>query len=90
MRKLIILLFILASMALSVSCTSQDRAKTFGGSTTVELKPGEKLINVTWKDKGSLWLLTEKAPAGHIPQTYTFGESARWGILEGKVVIKEQ
>ena len=54
-------LFVVAALALvMVSCTDQQRAKSFGGTSTVELPSGEKLVNVTWKGEADLWYLTRK------------------------------
>lgn len=35
----------------------QSVTKDFGGSTTIELEPNQKLEEITWKDD-SLWYLT--------------------------------
>ena len=38
------------SLTSLAGCTTQSRARTFGGTETKTLQPGVKLVNVTWKD----------------------------------------
>ena len=73
-----------------MSCTDNSRAKIWGGTETITLEPGKRLMNVTWKDKGgtSLWILTKQDTTK--PSTYTFEEKSSLGVMEGKVIIKEQ
>ena len=69
-------------------CNDQFMARNFGGTQTIELQPGERLANVTWKHD-SLWLLTKNDP-GSTPATYEFKESAIFSVLEGTVRIVEK
>lgn len=62
--------------------------KELGGSMTVELDPGQKLEEVTWKDT-DLWILTRPFREGEEPETHTFQEDAEWGVMEGTVTIIE-
>lgn len=64
-------------------------ARTYGGTSTVKLEPGEKLVNATWKT-ANLWVLTRKAHPGEEPETHVFREYSNWGLVEGKVVFVEQ
>lgn len=72
-----------------LGCTEHDLAKNFGGTMTVELKPGLKLVNVTWKES-ELWYLTRAMRADEAPESYEFQESTGMGMMEGKVIIKER
>ena len=63
-------------------------ARKMGGDMTIHLKPGEKLINVTWKET-SLWFLTRPMKANEAADTYKFKEDSTWGVLEGTVTIVE-
>lgn len=88
MKKVLTLLVIAVAL---VSCTQNQMAKNFGGTETITLEPGKRLVNVTWKgDKGSanLWILTKQDTTK--PTTYSFKEKSDAGILEGEVIIKEQ
>lgn len=55
MKKLLIFLLMLSLFF--ASCTSNQRAKNFGGTTNIELSPGETFVNATWKDN-NLWIIT--------------------------------
>ena len=70
-------------------CTAQERARSFGGTAEVELPAGRKLINVTFKET-DIWYLTRAAKPDEKPETYEFAESASWGLLEGKIIIREK
>ena len=63
-------------------------ARKMGGDMTVHLKPGEKLVNVTWKE-ASLWFLTRPMKTNDSVETYKFKEDSTWGVLEGTVTIVE-
>lgn len=86
--KKIILLSLLAISTLT-GCTDNVRSKAWGGTSTVELPKGQKLINVTWKGS-QLWYLTRPAKAGETPESIAFKEKSDMGILEGTVIFKEQ
>lgn len=84
--KIKLTLFVL--MLGMVSCTKNDIAKRFGGNITYKLPIGEKLVNVTWKDT-ELWYLTKPMKANDSPETYTFREKSRYGLVEGSVTLIE-
>ena len=63
-------------------------AKSYGGTTSVDLPTGQKLTEVTWKDN-SLWYLTRPMREGEEAETWTFQEKSNSGIMEGKVILKE-
>ena len=63
-------------------------ARQWGGTTTVDLEPGRKFVDITWKD-ASLWVLTKEMDEDDIAETYYFEEDANFGILEGTVIIRE-
>ena len=48
MRKILLCLVVL--IASLTSCTENQRARQFGGTITIELPPGEKLVMATWKE----------------------------------------
>lgn len=82
--KIILLLFIL----ISITGCDQTNARNFGGSITINLKPGEKLIEATWKDD-NIWYLTEPMDSDYIPRTKIFKESSEFGIYNGNVTFIE-
>lgn len=87
MKKIFLLFLILGAL---VSCTDNTKVKTWGGTEIITLEPGKRLINVTWKDKNgtSLWFLTKQDTTK--PSTFMFEEKSSLGIMEGKLIIKEQ
>jgi hypothetical protein len=62
--------------------------KDMGGEMTVELNPGQKLEEITWKDS-NLWILTRPFREGEEPETHTFYEDSEWGVFEGTVTVIE-
>ena len=69
-------------------CTENTRARVYGGTQTIELEPGKRLVNVTWKEGSDLWILTKEDTTK--PTTYQFQEKSNMGVWEGSVIIKEQ
>ena len=80
MKKTLIAL--LGVIALS-SCTENQRARSFGGTEEVSLKPNEVVLNVTWK-QDQMWICTKDT----LTNTVYFREKSRWGMLEGAVILK--
>ena len=85
MKKLIVILL----MFLCLTSCDQSITKTLGGTTKIELEPGEKLVEVTWKGD-DIWYLVEPMDSDYVPKTKTFKESSRIGVLEGKVIFYEK
>ena len=88
MKRVLVLL----TIVLLASCTQNNRARLWGGTETIQLDPGKRLVNITWKstDKSGtdLWILTKQDTTK--PSTYLFEEKSSFGIMEGKVVIIEK
>ena len=85
MKTILVLLF---AFLCYTSC-DQAITRTMGGTTKIELEPGEKLVEVTWKGD-DIWYLVEPMDSNYVPKTKTFKESSRAGILEGKVIFYEK
>ena len=77
------LVAILVTMVVMSSCTENVRARHFGGTETLALKPNEKVLNVTWKDN-EMWVCTQDT----ITRVVYFREKSSWGVVEGTVIIK--
>lgn len=73
---------------LIVSCTNNERAKIYGGTTTIELPENQKLINITWKEQ-NMWYLTKPMNNNDSAETYIFHEESNYGVWEGTIIIKE-
>jgi hypothetical protein len=80
MKKYILIILILTFFQ---SCTSNQRAKSFGGKQKIELKPNEKLLTITWKED-DMWMLTIDT----ISSIKYFRESSSFGIWNGEISIK--
>lgn len=85
MKKLIVILL----MFLCLTSCEQSITRTMGGTTKIELEPGEKLVEATWKDD-NIWYLVEPMDSDYVPKTKTFKESSGIGVLEGKVIFYEK
>lgn len=72
----------------STSCTENVMAKSWGGTATVDLPKGTKLVGATWKD-AELWYLYREMREGESPETHTLKEQSNYGVLEGQVIFKE-
>jgi hypothetical protein len=82
-------LLLCCALFLLASCTSNVRAKQWGGTTELKLPPCVKLVNVTWKD-ANLWYLTRPMRDGEQPEKWLFDEDSNFGIMTGKINIIEQ
>jgi hypothetical protein len=83
---LVIGVLVIGLMVGTSGCNSAVR--NFGGTMTVELPAGEKLVNTTWKDD-DFWYLTRPMREDEKPETYTFKEKSTFGVAEGTVIVKE-
>ena len=81
MRNLLII-------ALLTGCTPNQFAKSYGGTMSVDLECGQKLFDLTWKGD-SFWYATRPMRSDEKAETYTFREQSSFGVMEGKVVIRE-
>lgn len=77
------LVAILVTILVMSSCTENVRARHFGGTETLALKPNEKVLNVTWKDN-EMWVCTQDTITGLV----YFREKSSWGVMEGTVILK--
>lgn len=77
------ILLTLSLITLLYSCTDNQRAKNFGGTEEIQLKPNEVVLNVTWKET-EMWICTKDTTTGIV----YFREKSNWGVLEGTVILK--
>ena len=80
----------LSAIVLFASCTENQKARAFGGTETINLEPGVRLVNMTWKGKdgSDLWVLTKKDTTA--PTTYSFKEKSNFGVWNGEVIVIEK
>lgn len=80
---------IMLLMALGCSLTGcKSIAKNMGGTVTIDVPKGQKVIEATWKDS-NLWYLTRPMREDEEPETFTLQEDSNFGIIEGKVIFEE-
>lgn len=82
------ILFIAFTMLCLCSC-EQSMIRSFGGTMKIELEPGEKLVEATWKGD-NIWYLVEPMDSDYTPKQKTLKESSGVGIIEGKVIFIEK
>jgi hypothetical protein len=82
------ILFIIATVALFSSCTEQERARMYGGNTTINVPAGYKVTSATWKENDIFYFI-EPMEADYTPKEKVFVESSSWGVLESKVTFVE-
>ena len=75
MRKTLITVATCLLLLACCSCTENSRTRTWGGISVIELDPGQKLVNATWKE-ANLWYLTEPMESGYVPKTKVFQEDS--------------
>ncbi len=87
MRKIYCCILVCLLIFVLAGC-GQMAAKSIGGDITMDLEPGEKLEEITWKDD-SLWYLTRPMREDEVPETHVFQQSSQFGIFEGSVTVIE-
>jgi hypothetical protein len=85
MKELIQIAFVIL---LVIPWTSNGWARGCGGHSRMDLKPGLKLVNITWKG-ADVWALTRPMQEGERAESYTFGEDSNWGVFEGSIKVVE-
>lgn len=89
MKKFIIFAVIVVAVLFgTTSCTENVVARKFGGTVTIEVKPGYKVTSATWKE-ADLFYFLEPMEEDYIPKTKEFVESSSYGVLESTVVFIE-
>lgn len=79
---------IVAAVCTMTGCSEKTMSRNYGGTTTIDLEPGQKLEEITWKDN-NIWYLTRPMQEDEVPETHTFQEDSEFGMIEGTVVIQE-
>jgi hypothetical protein len=80
---------VLFGMGLLTGCTAQERAKKWGGTASVTVPTGQKVVGATWKGE-NVWVLTRARRPDEKAEAFTLRESSSWGVVQGAVVFVEQ
>lgn len=89
MKRIYLILTAILTFVILTSCTENTRAKAFGGTMTVNLETGQKLLEATWKES-ELWYLTRERREGEPIERYKFQEESSFGMMEGTVIFIEK
>ena len=87
-KKLLSIALVAVLLSTLFSCTENSRARQFGGTMTIDLPRGEKLLMVTWKED-NLFYLTEPMDSVYTPKTKTFKEKSSFSIMEATIIFRE-
>jgi hypothetical protein len=66
-----------------ISCTQNERARTFGGSEIVEVPKNHVILTATWKEN-QLWVLSKDTTTNEM----MFWEKSSFGVIQGEVKFK--
>lgn len=83
-----ILFVLIACVCMSLMSCDQVISRKFGGNTTINLKPGERLVEATWKEN-NIWYLVEHMDSNYEPKVKTLKESSVLGVAEGSITFIE-
>lgn len=86
MKKIIFLMS--AILLLMASCTKQSRVRNFGGTETIKVKPGFRVMMATWKHD-DLFYMIEPMPDGYEPSEKRLVESSSFGVWECEIIFQE-
>ena len=88
MKKILTFISLVICICCISSCTEQERTRRFGGTTTIDVEPGYRVMMATWKGK-DLFYMVEEMPDDYVPHDKTLIESSSYGIIESKIIFKE-
>lgn len=92
MKKILIVIILLGLSIFGIffltSCTGNSRVRTFGGTATIKLPAGQRLITATWKGD-NIWYLTRPMRTNETPESYQLREESSFGLIEGTYNIIE-
>jgi hypothetical protein len=80
-----ILIFLVALCA--VSCENYT-TRTFGGTMTIDVEPGYKVTNATFKGD-EIWYFIEPMDNSYTPKQKKLVEKSKFGALEGTIIFNE-
>ena len=88
MKSVFVILAVLLFLAFFLAKCPRTYARSFGGTQTITLERGQKLVTSSWKGD-SLWYLTRSMTEHDIAETYRYHEDAAIGFLNGTIIIVE-
>lgn len=79
--------FILFSLSLTLT-SCQYFTRKYGGTQTIHLPKGEKLLMATWKG-ANIFTLTEPMDSDYVPKVKHFKESSVLGVFQSEIIFVE-
>ena len=86
MKKFLICLIAICAICL-VSCENYT-TRVLGGSMTINVEPGYKVTNATFKET-EIWYFIEPMDSAYVPKQKKFVEKSMYGALEGEIIFNE-
>ena len=72
---------------IAVSCENAT-TRHLGGIMTINVEPGYKVTNATFKDE-EIWYFVEPMDSAYVPKQKKFVEKSMYGALEGTIIFNE-
>lgn len=88
MKKFLSFLLLIVIFAAFGACTENQQAKNWGGTATINVPAGQKVINATWKES-DFWYLTRPMYPDEKADTLTFHEESSFGVWKGTYILYE-
>jgi len=88
LTALLIVIVVLACLFGLWTCSANYRARNLGGTVSVPVPAGSKVLSATWKGD-QVWYVHRPFLPGETPQTVILQESSKGGVLEGRVIFQE-
>ena len=86
MKKILICLIALCAVCM-VSCENYT-TKHWGGTMTINVKPGYKVTTATFKED-EIWYFVEPMDSTYVPTQKRLVEKSMFGALEGTIIFNE-
>jgi hypothetical protein len=87
LKNLLLAGLVAVSIFALTGCNSTTRI--LGGTSTIDLPQGTKLVGSPQWDGNHLWVNTRPMEPNEKAETYDFKEYSQFGILSGNVIIHE-
>lgn len=88
MKKILTIIILMICICTMSSCTEQGRTRVLGGTSTIDVEPGYRVMMATWKES-DLFYMVEEMPDDYVPHDKILVESSSWGVLESTIIFKE-
>lgn len=84
-KNIILLVVIVIIASIFISCTENERARSFGGTMKVDIPKNTVVIGATWK-QSDLWYLIKDTTT----QKVQLIEIPKYGMYKGRVIFESK